>query len=310
LLAVFLALSAWIAGTALGSVGVSTPAIGQSLFIVGPAHADYGPSLSGSKPIFILVLGSDSRPGTPMNRGLSDSIHILGINPDAHRATLYGIPRDSYVPLSTGGTNKINAAMPQGGPQATIQTVENLTGIHFDFYVLTGFFNVTRAVNDLGGLVVHVPYDVQGDQRFFPAGTHRMDGASVLGYSRTRHSLPLGDFDRSLNQGVVMISALDQFRDEYASDPTRLFTWLGAGLRNTETTLSVDELVRLANLGMSVPPKNVTNLVAHGTTGMEGTMSVVHLTDDNRPLWQNMAADGYILQKQIPPAFQPAPLPK
>ena len=64
-----------------------------------------------------------------MNRGRSDSIHILGINPAQHRATIYGIPRDSWVTVSTGGTNKINAAMPVGGPEATVATVEQLTGI-------------------------------------------------------------------------------------------------------------------------------------------------------------------------------------
>ena len=88
------------------------------MFKIERAHADYTPTLDGSEPIFVLLLGSDSRPGTPMNRGRSDSIHILGINPAAHRATLYGIPRDSWVPLATGGTNKINAAMPVGGPEA------------------------------------------------------------------------------------------------------------------------------------------------------------------------------------------------
>jgi polyisoprenyl-teichoic acid--peptidoglycan teichoic acid transferase len=306
-LAVALVLSAWVAGTAIGSIGVTPHAVGAPLLMIGRAHADYGPTLDGSKPVFILILGSDARPGTPMDHGLSDSIHILGINPAAHRATLYGIPRDSYVPLSTGGTNKINAAMPPGGPEAELQTVENLTGIRFDYYVLTGFQPFTTAVNDLGGLVIDVPYAMQGDAGHYDAGPQRMSGADALAFARTRHFLPLGDFDRSMNQGTVMLSALAQFRAEYTKDPSRLFTWLGTGLRNTQTTLPIDELIKLANLAMSIPAKNVTNLVAHGTTGTVGSQSVVHLTDDNQALWQNLAADGFILQKQIPPAFQPNP---
>ena len=301
LLAVVLGLSAWIGGTVAATIGNGTAAQASPLFVLQQAHADYTPSLDGNTPLFILLLGSDSRPGvTPMNRGRSDSIHILGINPAAHRATVFGIPRDSYVPLSTGGTDKINAAMPIGGPEAEVQTVENVTGIKFAYYVLTGFQQVTQAVNQIGGLEVNVPYSVVGYQQTFPSGLHRMTGQEVLGYSRTRHSLPLGDFDRSLNQGVVLTSALTQFRNEYAKDPTRLYDWLGAGLRTVETTVPLDELIKLAGLAQSIPASRVTNLVALGTSAMQGTQSIVNLSPENQALWQDMNQDGYILSKDIP----------
>jgi polyisoprenyl-teichoic acid--peptidoglycan teichoic acid transferase len=306
LIAVVLGLAAWIGGTVAASIG-STPAAAAPLFVIQRAHANYAPSLDGSDPIFILLLGSDSRPGTPMTKGRSDSIHILGINPAEHRATVFGIPRDSYVPLATGGTDKINAAMPVGGPEAEMKTVEMLTGITFDYFVVTGFNEVTQAVNQIGGLEVDVPYPVVGYSQTFEAGLHRMTGSEVLGYSRTRHSLPLGDFDRSLNQGVVLKSALTQFRAEFAKDPTRLFSWIGAGLRNTETNVPVDELVRLAGLAQALPAKRVTNLVAIGTSGMLGSQSIVNLSDANNALWQDMAQDGFILQKAIPANAQPDP---
>jgi LCP family protein required for cell wall assembly len=308
LLAVVLGLSAWIGGTVAGTIGNGTAAQATPLFELQKAHADYTPSLDGTTPIFILLMGSDSRPGvTPMDKGRSDSIHILGINPAAHRATIFGIPRDSWVPLSTGGTNKINSAMPIGGPEAEMQTIENVTGIKFDYYVLTGFQQVTQAVNQIGGLEVNVPYSVVGDIQTFPSGLHRMTGQEVLGYSRTRHSLPQGDFDRSLNQGVVLLSALTQFRNEYAKDPTRLYSWLGAGLRTVQTTVPIDELIKLAGLAQSIPATRVTNLVAIGTPAMQGTQSIVNLSPDNAALWQDLAKDGYILQKNIPANAQPAP---
>jgi LCP family protein required for cell wall assembly len=310
LLAVVLGLSAWIGGTVAGTIGNGTAAQATPLFELEKAHADFTPSLDGTTPIFILLMGSDSRPGvTPMDKGRSDSIHILGINPAEHRATVFGIPRDSYVPLSTGGTDKINAAMPVGGPEAEMQTVENLTGIKFDYYVLTGFQQVTQAVNQIGGLEVDVPYSVVGYQQTFPSGLHRMTGQEVLGYSRTRHSLPLGDFDRSLNQGVVLLSALSQFRSEYAKDPTRLYSWLGAGLRTVQTTVPIDELIKLAGLAQSIPASRVTNLVAMGTAVMQGTQSIVNLSPDNQALWQDMAQDGFILKNAIPKEATPAPLP-
>jgi polyisoprenyl-teichoic acid--peptidoglycan teichoic acid transferase len=307
LLAIVLGLSAWIGGTVAATIGTAGSAAAQPVFELARAHADYTPSLDGNDPIFILLMGSDARPGTPMDRGLSDSLHILGINPAAHRATLYGIPRDSFVPLATGGTNKINSAMPAGGPEAELQTVENLTGIRFDYYVVTGFNEVKNAVDSIGGLAINVPYTVVGFQQTFSEGKQRMNGEQVLGYSRTRHSLPLGDFDRSLNQGVVMKSALSQFRVEYAKDAARLYAWLGAGLRNVQTTVPIDELIKLAGLSTAIPAKRVTNLVALGTSGTVGSESVVHLSDTNHALWQDLNADGYILQKDIPSAAQPAP---
>jgi LCP family protein required for cell wall assembly len=307
LLAIVLGLSAWIGGTVAASLGQSGTAVAQPVFQIQRAHADYTPSLDGTDPIFILILGSDSRPGEPMNRGRSDSIHILGINPAAHRATVYGIPRDSWVPLTTGGTNKINSAMPVGGPEAELATVEQLTGITFDYYVLSGFDEVTHAVNQIGGLRIDLPYTVVGDRQTFNAGPQVMDGPQVLGLSRTRHSLPRGDFDRSLNQGVVLLSALSQFRQEYAKDASRMYTWLGAGLRNTETNLPIDELIKLAGLAQGLPATKVTNLVALGTGGFVGATSVVYLSDQNTALWQDLGADGYILQKDIPALAQPAP---
>jgi LCP family protein required for cell wall assembly len=307
LLAIVVGLSAWIAGTMAASIGTAGSATAQPMFRIERADAGYTPSLEGNDPIFILLMGSDSRPGTPLDKGRADSLHILGINPQARRATLFGIPRDSFVQLSTGGTDKINAAMSAGGPEAEVQTIENVTGIQFDYWVLTGFNEVKNAIDSIGGLQIDVPYTVVGFQQTFSEGKQRMNGEQVLGYSRTRHSLPLGDFDRSLNQGVVMKSALTQFRSEYANDATRLYAWLGAGLRNVQTTVPIDELIKLAGLSAKIPATRVTNLVATGTSGMVGTQSVVHLSDQNQALWQDLAADGYILQKAIPKQAQPAP---
>jgi anionic cell wall polymer biosynthesis LytR-Cps2A-Psr (LCP) family protein len=197
--------------------------------------------------------------------------------------------------------------MAAGGPEATVATVEALTGITFDYYVLTGFDEVTHAVNQIGGLQIDVPYTVVGYDQTFEAGPQRMTGSQVLGYSRTRHSLPLGDFDRSMNQGVVLMSALAQFRQEYAKDASRMYSWLGAGLRNTQTTVPIDELIKLAGLSQALPASKVTNLVAMGSSGMQGSQSVVYLSDQNPALWQDMAQDGYILQKAIPAAAQPDP---
>lgn len=303
--AVTLALTAWVAGTLAGSFGAA-PAAGATFLQVGRAHAEasYAPSVEGDEPIFVLLLGSDARPGTEIDHGLADSIHILGINPAARRATLYGIPRDAYVPLASGGTGKINAAMPPGGLEAEIATVEDVTGITFDYYALTGFDGFRSAIRDIGGLTVDLPYAVSGLDRSYPEGESTLNAEDALRFARIRKTVPRGDFDRSLHQGLLMVSALAQFRQEYGADAGALFTWLGAGYRGVRFDVPLPELTRLAELAMSIKPQRVTNLVALGSVGSAGSMSIVNLSPDNGPLFQDLADDGYILPKDIPDLAQ------
>lgn len=300
-----LSLAAGVAGLGLATIQ-ATPAASAPVFEIGRAHAEYAPALTGDEPVFILVLGSDARPGTPIEDGLCDSIHILGINPAARRASLVGIPRDSYVPLSTGGTNKINVAMPQGGPQAMVATVENLTGITFDYYALTSFQGLTQLVDALGGLEIDVPYDFTGHiGTGFDAGAQTLTGAQSLEFSRTRKTLSHGDFDRSMNQGRILTAAFEQFRAGFEDDPAAVFRWLGAGLRNVHTDIPLHELLTLAFTASEIPPKRLTNLVAVGTVGTVGSMSVVNLPDPH-PMFQDVAADGFVKPGDIPADAQPA----
>ena len=110
-----------------------------------------------------------------------------------------------------------------------------------------------------------------------------------------------------MNQGRLLLAALAQFRKNFDKDGSAIFRWLGAGMRNVRTTLSLDELLQLGFTATQVPAKRVTNLVLIGTTGIENGASVVYLTTArNQPLLQDIAADGFILPKDIPEDAQPA----
>jgi LCP family protein required for cell wall assembly len=282
-------------------------ASGRPFLEIGRAHAEHIPALTGDKPIFVLILGSDALPGVALEDGLSDSIHILGINPKRRSATLIGIPRDSYVPLASGGTGRINTAMHAGGIEATIATIERLSGIRFDYYALSGFNEMVAAVNEIGGINIDIPYSFAGYTRSFEAGQANLDGKAALEFVRTRKSLSSGDFDRSMNQGRILLAALAQFRRQFGRDPASMFSWIGAGRRWVHTDLEVDELITLAFTATNVSPKRVTNLVLMGTNGSVGGMAVVNLsTTANQPLLKDIAADGFIRQDAIPAQAQPA----
>jgi LCP family protein required for cell wall assembly len=301
--AAVLVLVTWIAGTLAASIGSAGPATALPVLSIGRAHADYVPVMDGSDPIFILLIGSDARPETATEDGLADSLHILGINPAERRATLFGFPRDSYVPIASGGTNKINTAMPVGGIDNQIATIENLTGMTMDYWAITRFEGFSAAATQVGGITVHVPLAFEGYAGTdFEEGPTELVGKYALEFARTRKSLARGDFQRSINQGVVVQGAIQTFRGAFEADPAILYKWLGAGLRNVQTSLSIGELTDLAMLATTVPRGRVSNLVAIGSIGSAGGMSTVNLSSENDALWQDMASDGFILGKDIPDA--------
>jgi LCP family protein required for cell wall assembly len=298
MVAVLATLASSVAGLGVATLQ-ATPAASVPLLQIGKAHAEFAPTLQGNRPIFILILGSDSRPGTPLDGGLCDSIHILGINPKAKRATLVGIPRDSYVPIATGGTNKINTALAQGGAQGMIDTVEDLTGVRLDYYMITGFDGMKRIFDALGGLKVNAPYPFEGHEGTpFNEGRQTLTGAQALEFARTRKSLSQGDFDRSMNQGRLLLAAFAQFMTEFRKDPNALFHWIAVGTRNVATDVPLKELLTLAFTSSEIRPKRVTNLVAVGSIGTAGGVSIVNLPAPN-PVFQDVAADGYVLPKDI-----------
>jgi LCP family protein required for cell wall assembly len=298
------ALVAWVAGSALGTIGAVAPASAQAGLVIGKAHAGYAPSLTGNKPIVLLVVGSGARLGDDVEHSLADSIHVISINPDKHKATIIGIPRDSWVEIPEHGTSKINASLVEGGPDLLIQTVESISGLKIDYYALTTFWGMSQLYDNLGGLTIDVPYPMQDSYSGadFEPGVQTLDGKQVLAFSRDRHSLSGGDFSRQENGGRVLIASLTEFRKEFQADQSSLFTWIASGMRNVQTSVPFGEVIQLAYTCSHINPNGVTNVVLPGTTGFEGTLSVVHLLSDKDAIFADVKPDGILSKKHIPPS--------
>jgi polyisoprenyl-teichoic acid--peptidoglycan teichoic acid transferase len=290
------ALAVWVAGAALGT-GSAPRAQALPRFAIGAAHpAESFPALTGKRPIFILALGSDARPGQRIDRERSDSIHIIGLNPGKRRASILGFPRDSYVSIPGHGTNKINAAMSAGGPKLTIQTIEHLTGIHINFYVLTSFDGLRSIVDAIGGVTVNVPiamHDRFSGANFSPGPTH-MNGHQALAFARDRHDFPRGDIDRSGNQGRLMLATLSEFHKDFTKDPGVMLTWIGAGMRNVQTNLGLEEILKLGFTASRVATSTVINCVVPATGGTVGGASIVNIGAGARSMYADMKKDGLL----------------
>lgn len=244
-------------------------------------------------PLFVLVMGSDVREGDPRG-GRSDSLHIVAINTRTGAGAVVGIPRDSWVPLAGGGTNKINAALVDGGPAREVATVSQLTGIKFQYWALTEFSHFQRLVDALGGVDVVVPYAMQ-DLAYsganFPAGPRHMDGAAALAFARNRHATPNGDFSRSENQGRLLVSGLAKFRSD-ASNPLKLARYLTAFNSEVVTDVPPGELLTLALLARRIDPHRLRNIVLPGSTGTVGAASVVFLDARAQQVFQQLRRTG------------------
>ena len=305
-IALLLALGvAWVAGSAIGATQPVRRAAAAPLFQIEQAHAEFVPVLDGSKPIFILVIGSDARPDEQATSTRADSIHIVAVNLEKHKATIVGIPRDSYVEIPGHGSNKINASMFYGGPELVVKTVENLTGLTMDYWALTGFKTFEQMVNGIDGLVVDVPFAMNDSASgaFFEPGVQRLSGADALAFARNRHGLPSGDFGRSENQGTLLISALHQMKKEFNKDPNNLLTWVASFMRRATTQLPLDDVLDLAFTGTTINPEKVVNIVVTGGVGMVGSMSVVNLDQAQvDAVSRDLKDDGLLKAENIGPS--------
>ncbi len=81
-------------------------------------------SVHRQDPISILILGVDERKG---DKGRSDTMVILTVNPRTDSSLMFNIPRDTRTEIAGRGTqDKINHAYAFGGVPMAVETVESM----------------------------------------------------------------------------------------------------------------------------------------------------------------------------------------
>ncbi len=157
--------------------------------------------------VWILAVGSDARPGEDMTRSRGDALQLIGMNVKTGAASAIGVPRDSWVPIPGYGSNKINASLYFGGPQLLGQTVGNLVGVQPDYVFVTRFKYFQALIGSIGGVDITNPTafsDSALKPEGFAKGRIHLGPYDAMVFSRIRHNLIRGDFDRSANQQRVI----------------------------------------------------------------------------------------------------------
>jgi polyisoprenyl-teichoic acid--peptidoglycan teichoic acid transferase len=248
-----------------------------SKVIFGRAHGDFQPRKG---KLFVLVIGNDARNGNP-DRSRADAIHIVGVNTRTMKAGILNFPRDSWVNIPGSGSGRINEALYRGGPQLLVKTVESITHIKIDYWVMTGFEGFQRLIKDIGRVRMFIPQDVfdpTGSGARLKKGTQKLGHRDLLAYVRTRHSFPTGDFARSEHQADALIAMLRKLHGEIDRSPGTLLSWIKAVQRHTRLNLDPGDLFRLGVLATQMPVKRVGNVTLPGATGSAGAASVVFLS--------------------------------
>ncbi len=65
---------------------------------------------------------------------------------------MFSIPRDLYVPISGGGSGKIDQAYEQGGSDVAVRSVENDLDVRVDYWAWIGLTGLVKLVDQVGGI--------------------------------------------------------------------------------------------------------------------------------------------------------------
>jgi polyisoprenyl-teichoic acid--peptidoglycan teichoic acid transferase len=231
-------------------------------------------------PMHVLVVGSDSRAavtnepdafGTPqtVTGQRSDTIMIVRIEADQDRASVLSIPRDLWVPIASGGVNRINTAF-EKGPDNLVRTVSDALGIPIHHYVEVDFAGFRDIVGAIGGVSVFFPTparDLVTGLDVRRSGCVELNGSSALAYVRSRNYETLvrgrwqgggaGDLDRINRQQDFIRRVLGKVRAVRNPLTVHKLVTTGTERLRFDDRLSARDLENLAMRFRSLDPADL-----------------------------------------------------
>ena len=271
----------------------------------------------------LLVFGSDSRAGLTRRQQLSwhvganqgelntDTIMIVHISPGHHLITVVDVPRDTMVPsygcakgpgypgqqADAAVVERINSVLSSGGPACLWQTVEQQTGIRIDHFIELDFSGFVHVVNDLGGVNVCVPFNVNDPMSGLrlTAGEHHISGVMALKFWRTREDIGNGSDIQRIQRDQFLMAQVVQgvLHSGLLSSPTRLLSVISDAARamTTDAGLSQSDMLRIATSFRGLSSKDVQFVTAPWTPYPADPAEVVFAQPQARRLFQAIAHD-------------------
>lgn len=190
-------------------------------------------------PFSVLVLGVDEREG---DKGRSDTMIIMTVNPSLNSTKMVSIPRDTYTEIIGHGTkDKLNHAYAFGGIEMALSSVENLFDMPIDYVVEVNMEGFQKVVDAVGGVTVQNNLAFTQDDFNFPKGKITLTGEEALSYIRMRKEDPEGDWGRQNRQRQVIQGVLNEGKSiTTLLNYREIFDAIG---KNIKTNMSFDEMI-------------------------------------------------------------------
>ena len=279
-----------------------------------------------NQSINILAIGSDSREGANgliggESPGLADTTLVVHLAADNSWAAAVSIPRDSMVQMPAcfgpdgqlvpGALRQFNAAYPIGGPTCVQRTVEALTGLRIDDFVVVDFVGFKEMVDAVGGVTVYIEAPISDPQSkiYFKPGCQTLDGKKALDYVRVRKGVQggngsdLGRIERQ--QQFLAALAREVTSAGTLTNPLRLYTFLDAATGSVTTSPGLGSIRSMASVAVRVRQIGLDR-IEFTTVPVE-----TYPPDPNRVQWAQPEADElWDLLRTDQPLTPPAPDPE
>lgn len=220
-----------------------------------------------TEPFTVLIMGVDSETdGLNANAAFNgDTLMLITFNPNTLNATMFSIPRDTYVPIACNNNNyaKINSSAAYG-TSCVIDTIEQLTDITIDYYVKINFKGVVDLVDALGGIEVDIEapdynynhgvycggrFCEQNSDRdksaegmiYLDPGLQVINGEEALAYARCRHLYIQSDIDRNKHQQQIVEAIIKKAAS--LDSLTKIEEILDAITNNVTTNMSTSQIL-------------------------------------------------------------------
>ena len=230
-----------------------------------------------SDPYYVLLLGTDGRPGETEYR--ADSIILARVDPIHKRVTMLSIPRDTRV-LWKGSYMKINAVHFYDGANGMVQAVNELCGVHIAHYAEVNFDGLAGITDALGGVTVNVEQYMRDTENFsdvvelYP-GVQKLNGAQALFFTRVRYAFADSDYTRMRHQRTFIKAMIAQILN--TGDPVAIANIVNSTARMVITDLSVSDIISLGTqmIGMNTDKDIYTAYVPSEGTEIDGQSYVI-----------------------------------
>ena len=270
--------------------------LGGNGLIDGGIRAILSDSDVAREPFYVLLLGTDGRPGEEVYR--SDSIILARIDPTEKKASLISIPRDTMV-VYNGETMKINATHAAGGPEGVVQAVNDLCfngEQKISHYAEINFEGMEDLIDAGGGIDLEATEEVDDPEHLdikIEKGFQHMDGATALTYARCRYTYVDGDFTRMRHQRQVLSALAKKILNDL--DPATIMGTVEELSKVVITTLGVQDIVSVANAMRGMDVENdmyVANVPSYAdeTTCVNGVSYVFVYEDKLAEMMQRLDA--------------------